>query len=688
MRWTAFLDLILIGLVAAAPAAGQRAGSRSWTADNGNGTYSNPLFYDEFSDPDMIRVGSDYYLTGTTMHTMPGLPILHSRDLVNWRIIAYAFERLDLGPDFRLEDGKNIYGQGIWAPSFRYHQGTFYIFANVNRFGLQVFRATDPRGPWKHNRIQQGLHDISVLFDDDGRIYAVYGAGTIRIVELNPDLTAVVPGTDRVLMERNQGMGEGSHFYKLNGRYYIVSAIPGAHVPMKCARADKLDGPWEVKTISEEESLGVGQGFRLRGGRGQAPMEILPPDPSPTRGLTLHQGGIIDTPTGEWWGYSMQDHNSVGRLTCLSPVTWVDGWPYFGLPGNLTRSPGIWVKPNTGAASAAGPPYERSDDFSGKLKPVWQWNHVPDDTQWSVSERPGSLRLHSLAAKDFWTARNTLTQRAIGPESTVTAVLDASGMKPGDVAGLALLNMPYAWIGVERGPDGLTIARFDRITEKTDRTPVKNSRLWLRAECNFDTEQALLSYSVDGKKFTGIGAGFAMVFQLQTFQGVRYGLFHYNSGGAPGGYADFESFDVYEPRPRGLTKPIPTGRTVAFAALIEGGPSLAVEKGVVQSNSAGTPFKVIDVGRGRIALAAPDGGLVSVGGEGAIGAVIVKKVAKPGHAETFQWVELRGDILLLSLATHRYLRIPAAAGPVSADHQGGSPDRKDGSYFTWKVVRR
>src|SRR5215467_7033716 len=262
---------VILAAVTVLQSADPREGRRSWAADNGNGTYSNPLFYDEFSDPDMIRVGPDYYLTGTTMHTMPGLPILHSRDLVNWRWIAYAFDRLDLGPDFRLEGGKEIYGQGIWAPSFRYHSGTYYIFANVNRFGLQVFRASDPRGPWKHNRIEQGLHDLSVLFDDDGKIYAVYGAGTIRIVELNPDLTALVPGTDRVLIERNLGMGEGSHFYKIKGKYYIVSAIPGAHVPMKCARSDKITGPWEVTTISEEESLGIGQGYRLQNSRQRTP---------------------------------------------------------------------------------------------------------------------------------------------------------------------------------------------------------------------------------------------------------------------------------------------------------------------------------------------------------------------------------------------------------------------------------
>jgi len=269
----------LFALAIAAPAQNAKRGNLSWAADNGNGTYSNPLFYDEFSDPDIIRVGADFYLTGTTMHAMPGLPILHSRDLVNWRIIGYAFERLDLGSDFRLEGGKEIYGQGIWAPSFRYHNGTYYILANVNRFGLQVFRATNPHGPWKHNRIEQGLHDLSVLFDDDGKTYAVYGANTIHIVELNPDLTGLVPGTDRVLIERSLGMGEGSHFYKINGKYYIVSAIPGAHVPMKCARAEKLTGPWEVTTISENESLGIGQGYRVRDSRRLTPpFEITPPN--------------------------------------------------------------------------------------------------------------------------------------------------------------------------------------------------------------------------------------------------------------------------------------------------------------------------------------------------------------------------------------------------------------------------
>ena len=682
---TAF-PILLTFLSSALTGSAQTAG-RSWAADNGNGTYSNPLFYDEFSDPDMIRVGSDFYLTGTTMHTMPGLPILHSRDLVNWRVIGYACERLDLGPDFRLDGGKSIYGGGIWAPSFRYHDGTYYILANVNRFGLQVFRAADPRGPWRHNRIEQGLHDLSVLFDDDGKIYAVYGAGNLHIVELNQDLTALVPGTDRVLIDRNLGMGEGSHIYKIKGKYYIVSAIPGAHVPMKCARADALTGPWQVETISAEESLGIGQGYRLKGRRLSPPYELTPPDSAQRLSLDLHQGGIIDTPSGEWWGFSMQDHNSVGRLTALSPVTWTDGWPYFGLPGNLKRTPSIWVKPNTRHVEPITSPYDRSDDFSGpKLQAVWQWNHVPDDTMWSISDRPGYLRLRSLPATDFWWARNSLTQRAIGPESTASTELDGAGLKTGDAAGLALLNSPYAWIGLLRDGDGYAIAEYDHITGKTVRDPTTSSHVWLRVHCNFDTEIAQFSYSFDGKAFKPLGPDFAMAFQLTTFQGVRYALFHYNTGGAPGGQADFNFFNVDEPRPRGLTTPIPLTQSITLTDLTNGN-ALAVVDGKVQSMSGAgkaTAFRVVDRGKGRIALQTKDGKYVSVGGEGQSGQVTVK-AGKPGDAQTFQWIDLqRGDTLLLSLATHRYIVAPKDSGPVAADRPGPAPDRKDGSCFAWK----
>ncbi len=691
VRPAIMLPLFAALLGAALSGAEKKAAPKSWASDNGNGTYSNPLFYDEFSDPDMIRVASDYYLTGTTMHTMPGLPILHSRDLVNWRIIAYAFDRLDIGPDFRMEGGRNMYGLGIWAPSFRYHNGTFYIFSNVNGHGLQIFRATDPRGPWKHNRIEQGLHDLSVLFDDDGKIYAVYGATEIHIVEFNQDCTALVPGTDRVLIDRKLAMGEGSHFYKIKGKYYITSAIPGAHVPMKCARADRITGPWEVETISAEESLGIGQGYRPAGRGRTPPFTNSPPNSKQSLDLDLHQGGIVETEKGDWWGFSMQDHNSVGRLTSLSPVTWENGWPYFGLPGNLRRTPSIWVKPDTGHVDPISSPYDRSDDFSGpKLQMVWQWNHVPDDTKWSITERPGYLRLHSLPATDFWGARNSLTQRAIGPESIATADLDASGLQAGDVAGLALLNLPWSWIGVKRDGNGYRIEQYDFTTGKSATAPLASPHAWLRVHCDFDQEISTYSYSADGKEFKPLGGEFVSVFQLTTFQGVRFALFNYNTGGKPGGQADFNGFTVLEPRSRGLTKPIPVGKSITATDLATGN-ALAVVDGrlqVVAGEKGATAFRVVDRGRGRIALQTRSGQYVSVGGTGKPGEVMLKS-GKPGDAETFQWVDLqRGDTLVLSLATHRYIVAPKAAGAVAADHPGPAPDRKDGSCFAWKAVVR
>ena len=172
------------------------ASAQSWTADNGNGTYTNPLFYDEFSDPDIIRVGDDYYLAGTTMHCLPGLVVLHSRDLVNWDFASYCLPRFDMGDEFRLENHKEAYGQGIWAPCIRYHNGKFYIFSNINGHGLQVFISEKATGPWKHINMKGAIYDLSVLFDED-KIYCVYGYGNVKIIELKPDFSGFVEGSRR-----------------------------------------------------------------------------------------------------------------------------------------------------------------------------------------------------------------------------------------------------------------------------------------------------------------------------------------------------------------------------------------------------------------------------------------------------------------------------------------------------------
>lgn len=659
------------------------ASAATWTADNGNGTFTNPLFYDEFSDPDLIRVGDDFYLTGTTMHAMPGLPVLHSKDLVNWRLLGYACDRLDLGAEFRLENGKEIYGQGIWAPSFRYHDGVFHIFTNVNRRATQHFTATNPAGPWTQVAMKQSLHDLSVLFDDDGHVYVVWGYQNIQFAQLTDDLTDIVPETKRTLIEKAAGMGEGLHFYKVDGRYYITSAWFDGRMRMACARADKVGGPYEVnRDISSDEDFGLAEGNRMWKTAGP-PFDVKPGNPASRGRMSMHQGGIVSTASGEWWGFSMMDANSVGRLTCLSPVTWQDGWPYFGLPGNLRRTPRTWTKPHAGTASPPSAPYVRNDDFSGpRLQNVWQWNHVPDDARWSLAERRGFLRLHPLPAPDFWHARNTLTQRAVGPESTATVVLDASGLKPGDVAGLALLNLPYAWLGVRRGADGFALEAFDQRTGNTARAALTSERVWLRVHGDFLRETAEFSFSTDGATFRPLGGAVQLVFQLKTFQGVRTALFAYNDGGTQGGHADFDAFTVDEPHPRGLMRAIPYGRAVTLVAH-ECGVALGVKDGAlaaVPAESAGA-FTVIDVGAGRVALRTADGRWVAVEN----GRLTLVR-GEPTTATNFQWIEnVYGDLILLSLATDRYVRIDPATGALSADCVGPAPDRRDGACLTWAL---
>jgi beta-xylosidase len=688
------------GLTGLPPAA-----MKHWTADNGNGTYSNPLFYGEFEDPDVIRVGDDYYLAGTTMHMMPAVEILHSKDLVNWDLVGYCTNKLDLGPAYRLENG-NIYGNGIWAPCIRYHNGMFYIFCNVNRTGLQVFRSKSIAGPWERNQLPN-RHDMSVLFDDDGKVYIISGGGSpYRIEELSTDLKSFdtnAPRHQLVVPLDGPRMGEGHHLYKINGKYVDLSAIPGGPVDQMVAVADSIDGPWKVERMVQGESLGV---------TATSPARALASD----RGLWLHQGGMCDTPSGEWWSIIMSDHGSAGRMVSLVPITWTDGFPLIGLPGNLRRAPNTWVKPNTGYTQEPKPTYVPDDNFdSGKLNPHWQWNHVPDDSKWSLTEKPGALRLHALPATDFWSARNSLCQRPPGPESIMTVEMDTTGLVAGDHAGLALLSSPYAGLALVKTAEGATLQMFqgggggrrgsfgggggavDPTSDPAIGSTNPPAHLWLRIHCNFDTDKAIFSWSADGNEFTPLGSPFNTIFQLTTFQGVRSALFNFNTSGQPGGYADFDNYTVDEPRARGIEREIPLGKTITLTSDADGSFLAADTQSDmlvnVAANSAEvqTPivrFQVIDLGTGRVALKAANGRFVSAAEAG----VTLKGLASnmPGDAETFQWINLmRGDTMLMSLTDHRYLTTtPNEPGSVTATATGPSPARKKGECFKWQVIKQ
>lgn len=675
--------------------------AQSWTPDNGNGTFTNPLFYDEFSDPDIIRVGSDFYLAGTTMHAMPGLVIMHSKDLVNWTFLSYAFDKLRLGKEFDLEGGKEAYGQGIWAPCIRYHKGIFYVFTNVNNHGMQVFTAKNPKGPWTQQSLNAEIYDLSVLFDDDGKIYAVYKYDEVHLVELKPDLSGVVEGSEKVIIPKGNNMGEGHHMYKIDGKYYIISANFSPSGRMQCARAEHPYGPYETVVISAKETMGTQRGWLTENvGLGRPVPEpgfrfrLSPVADSYFGAVPLHQGGIVDLPNGDWWGFSMMDFRSVGRTTFLSPVTWKEGWPYFGLEGNLGRSPRTWLKPNVPTGGKPMAPYVRSDDFSGdRLLPVWQWNHNPVDKKWELHKKKGTLRLHTLPAKDFLWAKNVLTQRVVGPVSSGTSSLDASALKDGDFAGIGILNMPYAVLGIQKDQQGFLLRFYDQYANKTIDSRLLSGKVTLRITGDYDEDIAQFSYSIDGNNFMNIGDSIRLPYQLKTFQGSRYALFAFNTAGKEGGYADFLDFTMNEPF-ADRSANFPAGKVITLVNNANNSMVWANPHGMMHSatpgsqnfNSDGCKFRVHDRGNGRVALEAINGaGFLTVVGEGLSGDV--RLLAKETEGCLFQWQDmLRGQCMLLSLRTNRFVGLtPGTSEPYGAEMPGTMPNRKDGSVFNWQI---
>ena len=679
--------------------AQQQPSRKTWSADNGNGTYTNPLFYDEFSDPDIIRVGEDYYLAGTTMHSVPGLVVLHSKDLVNWEFSSYCFDRFDDSDDFNLRNGKEAYGQGIWAPAIRYHNGKFYIFSNINGHGLQVFISDSAKGPWKHHQIKGDIYDLSVLFDDDGKIYAIHKYGNVTVTELKPDLSGPVEGSSKVVIPEGNAMGEGHHIYKINGMYYILSADYSPMGRMQCARSKSIWGPYETCVISERESFGYSAAWTVNNvGLGRPVPEDgfkfknNKPSDETLICSTIHQGGIVQAPDGKWWGVSMQDFNAVGRTVCLSPVTWVDGWPYFGLEKNLGRSPRTWFKPNDVIKTPVAT-YDRCDDFSGKtFKPIWQWNHNPNDKMWSLNrERKGWLRLHSMPAKQLLWAKNSLTQRAIGPVSYTSVKLDASKLKAGDEAGLGAINMPYASLGVVKTDKGLALRCYDQNTNKEVVKPLDKRVVWLRLWGDYDKSQLQYSYSLDGKNWENIGGQMISPYQLKTFQGVRVALYAFNKKDVNGGVADFDNFKVEEPM-ADRTANLPIGKTVRFFNLADGNLMNATRHGVMHNSwnkkdmSNQVKFVVEARGQGKVALKTADGRYVYIAGAGLSGDV--RLTADAGKAEEFVWQDmLYNHCMLLSLKTQRYVgKHPKDGSPYSADFQGADAGMKNGCVFAWEIV--
>ena len=672
--------------------------AQSWTADNGNGTFTNPLFYDEFSDPDIIRVGDDYYLAGTTMHSVPGLVILHSKDLVNWENVSYCFDRFDFSEDkFSLKNRQEIYGQGIWAPAIRYANGQFYVFSNINGKGLQCYTSKDIRGPWKHHNMQGNIYDLSVLFDDDGKIYAIHKYGEVHCTELKPDMSGPVEGTDRVIIPEGSGVGEGHHMYKIDGMYYLISTDYSPNGRTLCSRSKSIWGPYETRVISADETYGyhaagrtvVPKGEKYRIGSDGAKFGIAYSSADATGCDNAHQGGIVQAQDGSWWALLMQDFHSIGRTVCLMPMTWKDGWPMVGLEGNLGRAPRTWFKPNINADVKPHAPYDRNEQFDRKtLGRVWQWNHNPDDSKWSLKN--GRLRLQSMPAEQLMWARNTLTQRVIGPTSLTTVELYVGGMKDGDVAGLGNINVPCSWIGIVKEGQQLTIRCYEQLKNETVNVPLQsaNDKIWLCCMGDYDNNQIQYSYSFDGQLYNPVGRMMPLSYQLITFQGSRHGLFSYNVKGKNGGFAEFDNFTVKEQK-ADRSKNIPLGKTIRIFTKAMSRPAVALKHGVLHDTSSSdtsdqTKFRVIDKGQGKVSLQCVDGRYVKVYGFGLPGDV--RFTTDPNEAEIFLWQDyLDHEFMLLSLKNHKYLgKSPTTGSPYSMDFAGPDPARRNGAVLRWE----
>ena len=518
----------------------------------------NPILKMDFPDPDVIRVGDTYYMVSTTMHFFPGGVILRSFDLVHWETVAYVYDRLDDTEKQCLIGQANCYGQGMWAATLRYHKGLFYVcFVANDTHKTYLYTAKQAEGPWKRQEIEGFYHDCSLFFDEDDSVYLVYGNTDIRLTQMKADLTGPMPGgLDRIIV-RDSGNGflgyEGSHMYKIGGRYYVFFIHSRKDRWMRtqaCFCADSLQGIFRGRDVLEDTRGYCNQG--------------------------VAQGGIVDTPDGRWYAVLFQDHGAVGRIPVLLPVSWreeaapegVTGtFPVFGENGRVPESfPVTSTRPDYRYA-----PLYASDDFTEDgnqggyrgLRNVWQFNHRPDDRLWGVEQNCFWIRTGKLC-RNLTQAQNTLTQRLLFPRCSVSVTLDFSGLREGDYAGLCALQGCYGMIAVkiEKGTPCLVMGAREAEDDSLNAMPAGNepapeyevlpltgsadSKVKLRLEADFWQMKDTVRFFYDrGEGWEALGPAHKLRFKMDHFCGCRAGLFAYSTQKS-GAVAKFSRFRYEE----------------------------------------------------------------------------------------------------------------------------------------------
>lgn len=517
-----FLGCILAVLQACAPV--QR---HVWlSSENGDGTYTNPVINADYPDPDIIRVGKDYYMVSSSFVAMPGIPVCHSRDLINWRIIGHAYDSITFRPQYRMEDEKTAYSRLCWAPTIRYHEGIYYIGVNIADDGFVMFKSTKPEGPYTMHKFEKRLYDPGFFIDDDGRKYVTHGKGKIYLTRLKDDGTGVLDPNDRgtLIITAPEGYGhlfEGCHTYKRNGWYYVFNPALGYDGVQMISRSRNLYGPYETKVLIDDDINYAGAG--------------------------VHQGGYIETAEGESWAYTFQDRDYMGRCLMLYPMKWENEWPVVGPEGRAGKGVVTYRKPAVKGRHKMSYPHHSDSFDKPELAGIWEFNHVPHKEMWSLTDRQGFFRIYAQHARGFYWARNSLTQKVTGPYSTGTVLLDLSGLQEGDFAGNGIMGRMMYQFGVRKKNNSFWLemrqAYRDEGEEVVDSLELKAlSKIYLRTETTKEGATRF-HYSLDGREYHRFGP--EGVSNFWGFLGIRHALCCYNVvKGSPCGYADFDFFEL------------------------------------------------------------------------------------------------------------------------------------------------
>lgn len=524
--------------------------SEVWASDEGNGMYRNPVLHADYSDPDVCVVGEDYFLTASSFNCTPGLPILHSKDLVNWKIVNYALKKVE--PVEYYNEARH--GKGVWAPSIRFHEGMYYIYWGDPDFGIFMVKTRDPYGEWDKPvlvKAGKGMIDPCPLWDDDGRVYLAHAwAGSrakfnsvLTVCELNKEGTAVI--SDPVLVfDGNDGVNhtiEGAKFYKRNGFYYLFAPAGGVVSGWQLVmRSKNVYGPYEPRIVMA-----------------QGKTDINGP----------HQGGWVDTPAGESWFLHFQDKGAYGRVLHLNPMKWVNDWPVIGVDrdGDGCGDPvSRYRKPKTDKTYPIETPVESDEFDTRKLGLQWEW-HANYQDVFGFTTNMGYARIygHELSShfKNFWEVPNLLMQKFPAEEFTATAKLKVSAKDDGQLSGLIVMGWDYSWIGVEKQGEKFLLKQaickdaeqgnLEQVSTLAVLEPSKKFEAGLFP--NFEREIYIrvrvgkeaycrFSYSLDGKKFTEAGTLFKA--RQGKWIGAKVGMFSVTPHGKERGWVDVDWFHV------------------------------------------------------------------------------------------------------------------------------------------------